>query len=593
MASFRVSPGIDIREVDLTLGIANIDTSIGALAGDFKWGPVLEPLVITSEEDLIKVHGRPTNDNFQTFYSAETFLRYSNNLRVIRTAQSGAVNAVAGATDSPNVLTIKNEDHYTSMTFESTQGYFAARYPGEYGNSLRIAYCPPDQFTFDHWVGSDGVDYRRYFPGPPSTSDYCAARNIANDEFHIIVIDENGRFTGTPGTVLETFAYVSLATDAVGVSGQTSYFVNRITNESKYIWWINNDPWMTSSRAGRSTDWVKGNTSQVNGQYVYFDADSAGSPIAAVEYDLVLGDDGSAAGLSELTEAYDIFGNAEAIDVNIIIGGASPNDREQAISYCSHLINIAETRHDCIACVSPPVYGTYGTSNSTDHTDAVVFTQFLPSSSFGVIDSAAIKKYDKYNGVYRWMPANPSVAGLCAKTDDIAFPWYSPAGFNRGQIFDVAKLSYNPNEAQRDELYKNRVNPIVQFPGEGTILFGDKTLLARPSAFDRINVRRLFNVLEKSIATAAKYMLFEFNDEFTRARFVNLVEPYLRTVQGNRGIVDFRVICDETNNTPDVIDSNNFIADIYIKPNRVINFIQLTFIATPSGVDFSEVIGQF
>ncbi|NCU27846.1 hypothetical protein EOM86_14200, partial [Candidatus Nomurabacteria bacterium] len=267
-----------------------------------------------------------------------------------------------------------------------------------------------------------------------------------------------------------------------------------------------------------------------------------------------------------------------------------PDSFADSITYANYLVALAEKRHDAIALVSPPTFGPTGSVYYTNPTDAITFTNELISSSFGVIDSCAIKVYDQYNGVYRWIAANSTIAGLCANTDNVADPWWSPAGYNRGQLKNITKISYNPGQMDRDDLYKARINPIVQFPGQGTILYGDKTLLARPSAFDRINVRRLFNVLEKAISTYAKYMLFEFNDEFTRSRFVNLVDPYLREVKGRRGIYEYLVRCDESNNTPQVIDANEFIADIFIQPARSINFIRLNFIATPTGVDFQEII---
>jgi hypothetical protein len=304
----------------------------------------------------------------------------------------------------------------------------------------------------------------------------------------------------------------------------------------------------------------------------------------------VSGADGSAGTSGQYQRAYDLFKSAEEVDISLILGGSATS------ATAIHLINnIAEYRKDCVVCLSPEqadvVNNTSYVNAQVD--DIVEFRQTLPSTSYAVLDSGYKYQYDKYNDQYRWVPLNGDIAGTMVRTDTVRDPWYSPAGLNRGRIKNVISLAFNPNKTARDQLYKNGVNPVTTFPGEGTILFGDKTLLGYPSAFDRINVRRLFIVLEKAIAIAARQSLFEFNDDFTRGQFVNLVEPFLRDVQGRRGIFDFRVVCDETNNTPEVIDRNEFIGDIYVKPARSINFIQLNFVAVRTGVEFEEVVGQF
>jgi phage tail sheath protein FI len=280
-----------------------------------------------------------------------------------------------------------------------------------------------------------------------------------------------------------------------------------------------------------------------------------------------------------------MFRNSEDIDISLIILG---HPLSNALS--NYIIdNVAEYRKDVVAFITPQL----ASVNAYSAQDIVDSAAALSASSYAVVDSGYKYQYDKYSDVYRWVPLNGDTAGLCARTDDIRDPWFSPAGYNRGSIKNTVKLALNPNRSERDLLYKNYINPVVTQPGQGTVLFGDKTFLGRPSAFDRINVRRLFIVLEKAIAIAAKSTLFEFNDEFTRAQFRNLVEPFLRDVQGRRGIFDFRVVCDETNNTPEVIDGNRFVGDIYIKPARSINFIQLNFVAVRTGVEFSEIVGQF
>ncbi len=287
-----------------------------------------------------------------------------------------------------------------------------------------------------------------------------------------------------------------------------------------------------------------------------------------------------------MVTAYDYFNNAEAVDVALIVSG--PADTTLSTS----LISIAESRKDCVVFLSPPKSNVVDNAGS-ETTAITTYRNTLTSSSYAVLDSNWKYQYDKYSDVYRWVPMNGDVAGLCARTDLERDPWFSPGGLNRGIIKNVIKLAWNPTKTNRDDLYVKGINPVVSFQGEGVVLFGDKTLLSKPSAFDRINVRRLFIVLEKALARAARFSLFEFNDQFTRAQFVNLVEPYLRDVQGRRGIFDFRVVCDESNNTPEVIDRNEFVGDIYIKPARSINFIQLNFVAVRTGVSFEEVVGKF
>lgn len=300
----------------------------------------------------------------------------------------------------------------------------------------------------------------------------------------------------------------------------------------------------------------------------------------------------SACDLGDVLRAYDVFRSAEDIDISLVLTGKSRGASNGA-QLGNYLVdNIAERRKDCVVFISPEKADVV--DNVTDISEDVVeFRNSCRSTSYAVLDSGYKYQYDKYNDQYRWVPLNGDIAGLAAYTDSIRDAWWSPAGFNRGQIKNIVKLAWNPKKGERDILYKNGVNPIVNFPGQGIVMFGDKTLLAKPSAFDRINVRRLFIVLEKAIATAAKFTLFEFNDEFTRASFVNLVTPFLRDVQGRRGVTDFVVVCDETNNTGEVVDRNEFVGDIYIKPARSINFIQLNFVAVRSGVEFSEVIGNF
>jgi hypothetical protein len=382
---------------------------------------------------------------------------------------------------------------------------------------------------------------------------------------HIIVIDEDGLFTGTAGTVLEKFAGVSKALDAIDSFGTTNYYKNVVHNRSQYIYWCDHpaaeSTWGTLAAGTTYTDAQTSIESTVS---------------------LTGGLDGTTVD-ADHQAAYLLFGNDEEVDVNLIfLGGHSATVGDYVID------NGAEIRKDCLAFISPASASVVNNANS-EATAIVAEVSSYTRSSFAVFDSGYKYMYDRYYDRYIYVPCNGDTAGLCAKTDTVSDPWFSPAGYNRGAIKNALKLAYSPNKSDRDTLYKAGVNPIVGFPGAGIVLFGDKTLLDKPSAFDRINVRRLFIVLEKAISTAAKFQLFEFNDAFTRAQFKNLVEPFLRDVQGRRGIYDFRVVCDETNNTGQVIDSNQFVASIFIKPAKSINFIQLNFIASRTGISFEEI----
>jgi len=407
----------------------------------------------------------------------------------------------------------------------------------------------------------------------PNTSVYTAAQGGSGDELHIVISDANGLFTGTPGQILEVFPGLSRATDAVGVQGGSIYYANFLSYGSQYIQWCNH-------RSGYSVGLA-----------------SAISPISTSPYSQQFrnGTDGVTEGtiaLSSLTAAYDKFKSAEDIDISLILTGKNRHGvyGEQLGNYI--IDNIAETRKDCVVFISPKLENVVN-NPLNQLNDVITFRQNIHGSSYAVIDSGYKYMYDKYNDQYRWVPLNGDIAGTVVNTDQLRDPWFSPAGFSRGHIKNIVKLAFNPDKGNRDQLYKNDINPVVNFPGQGVILYGDKTALGKPSAFDRINVRRLFIVLEKAIAIAAKASLFELNDAFTQSQFRNLVEPYLRDVKGRRGIYDFRVVCDASNNTPERVDRNEFWGDIYIKPARSINFIQLNFVAVRTGVEFDEIVGQF
>ena len=571
--AFQVSPGVQVREIDATNVVPAVSTSIGGFVGSFNWGPVDEVCLVGSENELAEKFGKPDDNTAKYYFVAASFLKYGNALKVVRAA-SGHVNATSGGTG----VLVKNEDGYNnrgSLAF-GTYGQWLAKYPGVLGNSLQVQFVTGDisQSNFDGWGPSGNAGaYANEFDGKPGTSDYATGLGAtsANDEIHVLVIDEDGRLTGTAGTVLERFAFMSQAVDAKSSDGTSNYYADVINKGSEYIWFNIKDTVLNN--AGSS---ISGGTTS----FANSDADDI------VSNSLSGGTDDNAPAVGEIALGYDLLEDSETEDVNLLF--ASPDAHTQN-TIANDLISIAATRKDCMAFVSPPIEDTVNVSDPA--TEVKNFADSLTSSSYASCDSSAVYVYDKYNDKFRYIGAAGLVAGLCANTDNVADSWFSPAGVDRGQLLGVSKLAFNPKKADRDKLYKAKVNPLVSFPGQGTILFGDKTLLAKPSAFDRINVRRLFITLEKSISTAAKAQLFEFNDEFTRAQFRNLVEPFLRDVKGRRGLTDFQVICDETNNTGQVIDANRFVADIFIKPARSINFITLNFVATRTGVEFSEIAG--
>jgi len=480
----------------------------------------------------------------------------------------GDASAVPSADGAPSGV-------YYKITGISTHVLTIARFNTATGKTetggLRHAVVDNAKFL-RHW------EFYFQFSNAPTTSDDVLAAGGSLDEMHIVVLDEDGGITGAAGEILETFEGVSQASDGKSSTGSSNFYADVIYNTSNFVYVMDHET--TLANAGTAK---KGQT---------FD-NLQGDAFAVKTYSLASGTDDFAATNGEIATAYEKFNDAENVDISLLLCGPSQTSADATgDTKATAVMDIATSRKDCVAFISPARTDVVDVANAITQTQNVVgFADGLPSTSYAVIDSGYKYMYDRYNDVYRFVPLNGDIAGLCARTDNIADAWFSPGGFNRGQIRGAVKLAFNPNQTQRDELYKSRVNPIVAFPGQGTVLFGDKTAQAKPSAFDRINVRRLFIVLEKAVSTAAKFQLFEFNDEFTRAQFRNLVEPFLRDVQGRRGITDFSVVCDDSNNTGDVIDRNEFRADIFIKPARSINFIQLNFIATRTGVAFSEVAG--
>ena len=568
--AFQLSPGVVTSEVDLTTVVPSPGTTTGAFAGVFQWGPAEIAKQVVNEVRLVEFFGKPDGNTAVSFFTCANFLTYGNDIRVVR-AVNGDNTRSATASGNTTYL-IKNEDTYFNSYYSSNTtnvGAWAARYPGSRGNSLKVSVWANTNTThFNAWA------YKNYFDGAPGTSTYVSNAGGANDEMHIVVVDEDGLFTGTTGTVLEVYPYLSKASDAKDSVGNSNYYRDVLYRKSKYIYWTDHP--------------------DIANTYLTWGTTAAGKTFAQVPnvaaahtVSLSGGADGVISAANVQT-AYSKFIDADQIDVSLIMtGDAAPATALYAIN------SVAEVRKDCVTFVSPALANV---TSSTPNDDVVNYRMNAlanVSSSYAVMDSGWKYQYDKYNDMYRWIPLNGDVAGLCVRTDLERDAWFSPAGATRGQIKNVIKLAYYPTKAERDTLYKNGVNPVVSFAGEGTILFGDKTMLSKPSAFDRINVRRLFITLEKAIARAAKAQLFEFNDEFTRSQFVSIVEPFLRTVKGRRGITDFKVVCNATNNTPEVIDRNEFIGDIYVKPNRSINFIQLNFIAVRTGVSFDEVVGRF
>ena len=557
--AFQLSPGVVVQEKDFSTIVPAVATSGGAFSGVFSWGPILDPVQISSEVELVERFGKPNDDTFYSFFSAANFLSYANNLLVVRADSAGALNAVS----TGSAVKIKNLQEYqdTYSNGSATVGEFAAKWAGTLGNSLKVSMA--DAATYSGWA------YEAEFDSSPADTAYVTNQGGDSDGLHIIVIDEDGQFTGVAGTILEKFAYVSKAGDAKASDGSNNYYKHVINTRSRYLWWMDHPT--------DGTNW--GDDAATT---------SFADLSAVITTSLTSGADDFASTAGQVQDGYALFANDELYDISLVIMG-----KADAVTAKYAIDNIAEVRKDCIVFASPETAagGIITSASATAIADMKTYRTALGSTSYGVLDSGWKYQYDRYNDVYRYVPLNGDIAGLCARTDYAQDPWYSPAGTSRGQIKNVVKLGLSPSKTQRDELYKEGINPVVTFPGSGTQLFGDKTLLSLPSAFDRINVRRLFIVLEKAIATAAKAQLFEFNDPFTRAQFKNAVEPFLRDVQGRRGLTDFRVVCDETNNTGEIIDRNEFAADIFIKPNRSINFINLTFVAARTSVNFDEIGG--
>lgn len=656
--SFMLSPGVQIQEVDLTTIIPAVSTTAAGFAGFFRWGPVNKRILIDSEPTMATIFQPPGNINQAFYWTAASYLAYGSNLNMVRANGAGLMNATANGN---GVLIENEDKYFVNNFNGNggVYGSWAARYAGGLGNTITISVCGGAQayssnltslygfsananagdlfFNTSSSVaanvvvgdliqvgvpgnGSNGYvsvtgiqglrvntsagllsttgnnlpiirkwQYSNQFNGAPGTSPFVAQKGGANDEMHIIVVDANGTFygSGTQGFILEKYPFVSAAQDAKNNDASPNFYKTVLFNNSRKIYWMDNPAgatnWGNNSTGTVFIDPIQPINSQLSG---------GGGLITPYNYTTFSG------GLSDpndggLITAYSYFTNTDDVDVSLIpTGPASPTVQQWVLD------NVSLARLDNVTFISPRYADVV---NQVNFEATNIVNNYLPvlnrSSSYAFLDSGWKYMFDKYNNIYTYVPLNGDTAGLCAQTDRIADPWFSPAGYNRGTIKNLAKLAWNPSNVSgtsyRDLLYTNAVNPVVSFKGQGTVLFGDKTLQARPSAFDRINVRRLFIVLEKSIATAAKYSLFEFNDNFTRAAFVNMVDPFLRTIKGRRGIYDYKIVCDATNNTPDIIDADQFVGDIYCKPARSINYITLRFVAVGTGVSFDEIVGTF
>ena len=658
MASTLLSPGVEIQERDLTLGsIETVEVNVGAIAGPFAKGPVLTPVRISSESQLIEIFGEPSDANAESWWTAASFLSYGGVLDVVRVATSGQLSASDDSTTSPYLLSISTKEVYEATYFSAGNNPFkwAARDVGADGNAIRVAVIDKGAdvtlsldgalttgtvgtqvqntagtksgyiyawdgatnqvslITSDTWTTSDIVengvtdrnittvadwyDSQTVYTGlnwssiapRPGTSPHVAARGGANDEVHVAVWDATGVITGQPNTLLEKFTYASKANNGKTSQGAGNYYPQVVLDKSNYIYWGSHETGVYDVSANQTATGgnIAGTSNAGSDSTTTFDLFSA-----PTTYTFQKGAETGSATSGEIITGLQEFADPETVSIDYILQG--PGDKASKTntqSVASAILTIASARKDCVAFCSPYRGDVVGvTSSAIQTTNVVDFYSTLQATSFGVFDNTWKYVYDRFSDKYRYIPCNGDVAGLCAATTANGLPWFSPAGLNRGAIKNAVKLAYSPTKAERDSLYQKRINPITSLPGQGIVLFGDKTALASPSAFDRINVRRLFNVIEKTIGNAAKGVLFELNDEFTRNNFKNVVEPYLRGVQAERGITDFIVVCDDTNNTGAVIDANEFKADFYIKPARSINFITLTFVATRTGVSFEEVI---
>jgi hypothetical protein len=733
MALSQLSPGVVLREIDNSTVTTTSNPAYAAVVGQFARGPINEIRVISTEEQLKQIFGKPNDNNYEAWYAASQYILYGGTVKVVRSNASALKNAVTNGT-APK---IENLDDFEANYESGQDWYFAGKTAGTYTNGIRLYMTDagPDQIlTLDapssgnEWkftagasisatsgaaakvykysltlklsnivgtfteaaavlgganctivaydaadktvevtlasdyvgivtttdtlnqsasgasaaitavsrrllsvtnkgainfeVGNDITDAnsnsvnigavakeylsREVFKGlrwanigaRPGTTPFVAGKNGYRDEVHIVIVDAEGKITGTPNTILEKFTGLSKASDAKTTNGEINYFPTALKNRSNYIYAgdlndtdtfsVPSGVVMGTAAANSSYNLLQsqtGVTNHVNGaRYI----NSKLGP--SVQYVFAGGVDSYTWNADAFAAALNLFSDVEAEDVDFIIPGGMGADETEALAKTAAILAVVESRADCMTFFSPLRNDVVGVTDSDEITrNLTVFFSKMPSTSYAAFDSGYKYIYDVYNDTYRYIPCNGDMAGLCLATARNQDPWYSPAGFQRGVLRNAIKLAYSPTKPQRDSLYSERINPVVSFPGQGIVLFGDKTALGYASAFDRINVRRLFLAIEKVVGSAAKSLLFAQNDETSRSQFRNFVEPYLRGIQGRRGVTDFLVKCDDDNNPPDSVDRGEFYAEIYLKPTRTINYITISFVATRTGVAFEEI----
>ncbi len=627
MAISLISPGIKITETDLVSSSQAVSTTSGGFSGQFRWGPIDKAVQVTSETDLVNKFGKPNATNVVDFLSAANFLGYSSSLFVVRSANT-ALNATAEATTGSGTAgtgtAIKNDDVYLN-TASWNVGPWAARYSGALGNALKVSLCPSASAytsaltgTFSVTAGSTTVtgsgsaantemqvgdilvlggratkvtaianatsltiesahltgasaatatrrwEYFGEFDSAPGTSTAGSAAGATNDELHVVVADKTGAITGTAGTVLEKYAYLSKGSDAKADTGGSNYYKNAINDRSNYVWWTAHD------NAG--SNW--GNTLSST---IYT------AVTTPKVYSLAGGSDGNALTDGDRATSYVLLGNKQEVPASIIVAGQATATVANRI-----IADVAEARKDVVVCISPLRANVVNNAGS-EASAITTWADTVSRSTYAVADSGWKYQYDKYNDTYVYVPLNADTAGCMARNDLNREPWLSPAGFQNGRVQNLVRLAYNPTQADRDTLYKAAINPVITQVGRGTVLFGDKTFTLKNTSMNRVNVRRLFIELQKTIGQAADNVLFDQNDATTRSGFVSLVVPYLRSVQSRRGITAFRVVCDETNNPEDVVNSNEFVCDIFVQPIRSVNFIQLNFVSVRGTATFAEI----
>jgi phage tail sheath protein FI len=641
MAVNLVSPGVKITEADLVSSVPSSGATVGAVVGDFRWGPIEQPVLVANESELVATFGSPNSTTIVDFLTATNYLAYSAALQVVRAANTTAAkNATSEATtggggDGTGAL-FRNDDEYTKnaldVSWAGDDGPWVAKHAGALGNSLKVSVCPSAAAWSKTLTGTwailqtantatsvDGAatnevavgdvitigtnelkvasvtnantivftssaataatsntvvrnwEYQAAFDAAPGTTTSAASKNASNDEVHIVVVDEDGLITGNKGAVLEKYAGVSKAVDGRTTDGSTNYYKDVINNRSKYVRWLEHDDF--------ASNW---GSALVN--------PTTGVPTVYAEIKTKVGSYSFAGGVDATPTAgnkqtcFSLFSNKETYDISVLIAG----DANAAL--VNHVIAIAESRKDCMVCFSPQKADVVNDAGD-EVANISAFAATITRSNYAVMDSGWKYQYNKYADNYVWVPLNADIAGCLARVDGERGPWFSPAGYSQGRILNAVKLAWNPDQNARDALYKNAINPVVNQPGRGTILFGDKTFVTKPGSFSRINVRRLFLTIEKAIGTLSSNLLFELNDPATRAGFVNTVEPYLRNIVAQRGIEQFVVVCNETNNGEDVVNSNSFVADFYIRPVFSINFIQLNFVSVAGAAAFSAIGG--